>query len=105
MEALVGLLLFSAMLALYVPALSQEWQRLEQARRQIQYWQVFYNLSKLYSHEQSLDKSDAQLIKQLFERNANCQIQSISLESDFYQITFQGGQHYEVILEDWELSP
>lgn len=94
-ESLIGFVLFSMILTLYMPSYQTELVRMKQFRQQAQQWRIFYDLVVLSLYEKEDDLSEYQIlqhyhgfeIEQFFCTEYRCYIQ------------FAGGVEYEVSIE------
>lgn len=92
LEALVGFLLFGAMMALYLPALHQAYQRLEDSQVASQEWRLFALMAEGWMRQ---DQDWLSLVRQ-----AHPQILDFACQDQDCWIEFERGSHYHVQTTD-----
>lgn len=90
-ESLVGFLVFSLMLIIYLPGFRTELERMQAIREETVSWQMFYDLTRLSMGEFNNQVEISYLIEGAHEAILvfDCQIHRC-------QISFESGQEYEV---------
>ncbi len=94
-EALVGFILFSSMMLLYLPALTQSIQTYHQLNTQTKQWQLLYDLYQLHS----IDEAENNLI-QTYHHSYHPQIIDYYLSETDAMITFADQSQLTVSLVD-----